>query len=408
MKRSESTKSSMSAWLVVLQKELRDASRDRRAILSLLILPVLGPLMMYYLFNMIIDIGERALDVELPVAGAQYAPDLIDHLRQNGIAIVDFTASLSADGGITEAEIRRRIALREQDFVLVVPPDFSQRIAESGTSNVELLFDSSRTASGAKVGRVQALIDAWGRETAALRLMIRGIDPALIRPVAIGRIDVASSQARAQALLSMIPMLVIMAAFMSGVGIAVDATAGERERKSLEPLLVNPVHRSQLVVGKWLAAALFSVTGLVLVMGGNLYAMSQVPLEQLGVSFLIGPRELLGMLLVTVPIAFFATSLQMFVGLFAKSFKDAQVYIGLMSLLPMLPYFYNLMNTEGRALWMSLVPMLGQNMLLTDVLSGRPPALLDMALAVAALLCWSLVFIVLATKMLKRERIIFS
>src|SRR5690349_20872021 len=161
----------------------------------------------------------------------------------------------------------------------------------------------------------------------------------------------------------MIPMLVIMAAFMSGVGIAVDATAGERERKSL---------------------------------------------EQLGVSFLIGPTEILGMLLVTVPIAFFATSLQMFVGLFAKSFKDAQVYIGLMSLLPMLPYFYNLMNTEGRELWMSLVPMLGQNMLLTDVLSGRPPALPDMALAVAALLFWSLVFIVLATKMLRRERIIFS
>ncbi len=401
-------KSGMSAWLVVLQKELRDASRDRRAILSLLILPIMGPLMIYALFNMIIDLGERALDVTLPVAGAQYAPDLIDHLRQNGITIEDLAILAGEDSAATEAEIRRRIATREHDFVLVIPPEFSERIAESGTSNVELLFDSSRTASGAKVGRVQGLIDAWGRETAALRLMIRGIDPALIRPVVIGRIDVATSQARAQALLSMIPMLVIMAAFMSGVGIAVDATAGERERKSLEPLLVNPVHRSQLVVGKWLAAALFSVTGLVLVMGGNLYAMSRVPLEQLGVSFLIGPAEILGMLLVTVPIAFFATSLQMFVGLFAKSFKDAQVYIGLMSLLPMLPYFYNLMNTEGRELWMSLVPMLGQNMLLTDVLSGRPPALPDMVLAVVALLFWSLVFIILATKMLKRERVIFS
>jgi sodium transport system permease protein len=398
----------MSAWLVVLRKELRDASRDRRALLSLLILPIVGPLMIYYLFNMIIDLGERALDVELPVAGARYAPDLVDHLRQNGITITELAFADDAGSATMEDEIRRRIESREHDFVLVIPPDFSTRIAESGTSNVELLFDSSRTASSAKVGRVQGLVDAWGRETAALRLMIRGIDPALIRPVVIGRIDVATSQARAQALLSMIPMLVIMAAFMSGVGIAVDTTAGERERKSLEPLLVNPVHRWQLVLGKWIAAALFSVTGLVLVMAGNLYAMSRVPLEQLGVSFLIGPAEILGMLLVTVPIAFFATSLQMFVGLFAKSFKDAQVYIGLMSLLPMLPYFYNLMNTEGRELWMSLVPMLGQNMLLTDVLSGRPPALPDMALAVVALLFWALVFITLATKMLKRERIIFS
>lgn len=398
----------MNAWLVVLQKELRDASRDRRALMSLLILPVVGPLMIYYLFNTIIDIGERAFDIDLPVVGAEYAPDLIDHLRQNGIGIESLELPDGADSTAREVELRRLIAVREHDFVLLIPPDFSSRIADSDAANVELLFDSSRTASSTKVGRVQGLIDAWGRETAALRLMIRGIDPALIRPVVVGRIDVATAQARAQSLLSIIPMLVIMAAFMSGVGVAVDASAGERERKSLEPLLVNPVHRSQFVIGKWLAATAFSLTGLVLVMAGNLYAMSEVPLEQLGVSFLIGPKEVLGMLLVTAPVAFFATSLQLFVGLFAKSFKDAQVYIGLMSFLPVLPMFYNLMNTEGREQWMSLVPMLGQNMLLTDVLGGKAPAFVDVALAVVALLIWSAVFLMLATKMLKRERIIFS
>ncbi len=397
----------MSAWLVVLQKELRDASRDRRALISLLILPIMGPLMIYYMFNMIIDIGERSSDIDLPVVGAEYAPDLIDYLRQNGIGI-DVLVLEGSDAAAREVELRRMIATREHDFALVIPADFGTRIAGSDSVNVEFLLDSSRTASGAKVGRVQGLIGAWGSETAALRLMIRGIDPALIRPVVIGRIDVATAQARAQSLLSVIPMLVIMAAFMSGVGIAVDATAGERERKSLEPLLVNPVRRSQFVIGKWLAASAFSVTGLVLVMSGNLYAMSVVPLEQLGVSFLIGPKEVLGMLLVTVPVAFFATALQLFVGLFAKSFKDAQVYIGLMSFLPMLPMFYNLMNTEGREQWMSFVPMLGQNMLLTDVLAGKPPAFIDVALAVVALLFWSLVFIMLATRMLKRERIIFS
>lgn len=398
----------MTRWLVVFLKELRDASRDRRAITSLLILPVLGPLMIHYLFNTLIDVGERAMSVDLPVVGAQYAPDLIDHLRQSGIGIEELVDLPEGNAAAIDAEMRRRIAIREHDFALVIPPDFSVRIAESASSTVELMYDSSRTAAAAAVGRVQASIDAWGRENAALRLMIRGIDPALIRPVVIGRIDVATAQARAQVLLSMIPMLVIMAAFMSGVGIAVDATAGERERKSLEPLLVNPVPRGAFVVGKWLAAVVFSVTGLVLVMGGNLFAMSRVPLEQLGVSFLIGPAEIVGMLAVTVPIAFFATALQMFIGLFARSFKDAQVYIGLMSLLPMLPFFYNMMNTEGRETWMSLVPMLGQNMLLTDVLSGRPPAFADVALAVAALLLWSVLFVVLAARMLRRERIIFS
>jgi sodium transport system permease protein len=238
--------------------------------------------------------------------------------------------------------------------------------------------------------------------------MLRGVDPAVIRPVNITRIDVASDQARAQNFLNMIPLLVIMAAFMSGVGIAVDATAGERERKSLEPLLVNPVPRSQLLIGKWLAAALFSVLGLLMVMTLNMFALRQIPLETLGISFYIGRDEILGILLVTIPLAMFATALQIFVGIFAKSFKDAQVYIGLLALLPTLPFLYNTLNTGGRELWMSLVPMLGQNMLLNDVVSGRTPPMFDFVLAGICLLVWSAAFIAMASRLLKRESIIFS
>lgn len=401
----------MKPWCVVWLKELRDASRDRRALMSLIVFPVLGPLLIFFMFNMIIDMGEEAQEVELPVAGAAYAPDLVDFLQQNGVGITPLTLPVPDDGSFgsdLSSAVKAGIVARDYDFALLVPADFDTRVAAAQTVNLELHFDSSRTSATVKVARVAALIEAWGRETAALRLMVRGMNPALIRPVNVGRIDVASSQARAQAVLSMIPMFVIMAAFMSGVGIAVDTTAGERERKSLEPLLVNPVKRSQIVLGKWLAAVVFSVTGLVLVMSLNLLALSQVPLEELGFSFYVGIKEIAGILLVTVPLAFFATSLQIFVGIFARSFKDAQVYISLMSFLPMLPYFYNIMNTTGRELWMSFVPMLGQNMLLTDVVSGRTPAFPDLTLAALTLLFWSGVFIAISTRLLKRERIIFA
>jgi len=401
----------MKPWGVVWQKELRDASRDRRALMSLFVFPVLGPLLIFFMFNMIIDMGEEAQEVELPVAGAEYAPDLVDFLQQNGVGISPLALVVPDDGSFgsdLSAAVKAGIVARDFDFALLVPADFSSRVTAAEPVNLELHFDSSRTSATVKVARISALVEAWGRETAALRLMVRGINPALIRPVNVGRIDVASSQARAQAVLSMIPMFVIMAAFMSGVGIAVDTTAGERERKSLEPLLVNPVKRSQIVLGKWLAAVVFSVIGLVLVMSLNLLALSQVPLEELGFSFHVGIKEIVGILLVTVPLAFFATSLQIFVGIFARSFKDAQVYISLMSFLPMLPYFYNIMNTTGRELWMSLVPMLGQNMLLTDVVSGRTPAFPDLALAALTLLFWSGFFIAISTRLLKRERIIFA
>ena len=401
----------MKPWLVVLQKELRDASRDKRAVVSLLIFPILGPLLILFMFNLIIDLGDEAQEIDLPVAGMAFAPDLIDYLRQNGITISNLElAGDPADSFSAQrtAEIANSIALRNHDFALLIPADFQTLVAEGRSVNVELHLDSSRTAAAPKVGRIQALIEAWGRETAVLRLMARGINFELVRPVNVSRIDVATAQARAQAVLGMIPLFVIMAAFMSGVGIAVDATAGERERKSLEPLLVNPVPRSDIVLGKWLAAATFSISGLILVMCLNLLALSRVPLEEVGLAFIIGPREVLGMLLVTVPLGFFATSLQILVGNFARSFKDAQVYIGLMSLLPMLPYFYNIFNSNGREFWMNLVPMLAQNMLLTDVVSGRTPAFADFAFAAGVLLTWSFLLIFLATRLLSRERVIFS
>lgn len=395
--------------LVVLGKELRDAARDRRSLLSLCIFPVIGPLMILFMFNQILDTVEDSRDITLPVVGADAAPDLMDYLRQNGIRIEPVAAEgQPAFSPELDRTIEAAVAERRWNFVLLIPEDFGRRISAGEPVNLELHHDSSRQREAGRVARIEALLQAWGSETAALRLLARGLPPDLVRPVNIARIDVASGQARAHTVLSMLSMFVLMAAFVSGVGIAVDATAGERERKSLEPLLVNPVSRFSLMMGKWLAASLFSMVGLALVLVLNLAALQQVPLEQLGISFVMGPPEIAGILLATLPVGFFATALQLLIGLFARSFKDAQVYIGLLSLLPMAPFYYNLMNDTGREGWMALVPLLGQNMLLTDVVSGRTPAMEDFLAAGGCLLLWAGVFIGLATYQLRRERLLYS
>jgi len=426
----------VSIWLVITRKELIDAIRDRRALLALLLFPVIGPFVIYFMFNTIVDIAEEAKDLTLPISGAVHAPDLVDYLVQSGIKLehveIKRTQTLDEKSGtpVAEppsevntfeavpepytypsnllAEVRERIEDRTYDFVLVIPNDFSTRLAHSRSVNVELFHESSRATAQAKVGRVQRTISAWNQETASLRLMARGISPTVARPVSIEKIDVASPQARAQRILGMIPFFIIVAAFVCGMGIAVDATAGERERKSLEPLLVNPIERTSIVVGKWMAAATFSGVGLLLVMLLNLLALNQVPLEQLGLSFSISATEIIGIIIITLPLAFFATALQLFVGIFAKSFKDAQAYLSVISMLPMAPLFYNIFNTEDRELWMSLVPMLGQHMLLADVVAGKNPPLFDFAVAAVSVVLFSLMFIYGATLVFKRERIIFS
>ena len=409
----------MSIWLVITRKELLDAIRDRRALMALLLFPVIGPFVIYFMFNTIVDIAEEAKDLTLPIVGAEHAPDLVDFLEQSGIKLTPIENGYATSSEARNsnsyiyparllADIREKIENRTYDFVLLIPPDFSTRLGESKTVNLELFHESSRATAQAKMGRVQQTISAWHQETASLRLMARGISPTIARPVSIEKIDVASPQARAQRILGMIPFFIIVAAFVCGMGIAVDATAGERERKSLEPLLVNPIQRTSIVVGKWMAAATFSGLGLLLVMVLNLLALNQVPLEQLGLSFSISATEIIGIVMITLPLAFFATALQLFVGIFAKSFKDAQAYLSVISMLPMAPLFFNIFNTVDRELWMSLVPMLGQHMLLADVVAGKNPPLFDFAVAAVSVVLFSLVFIYGATLVFKRERIIFS
>jgi sodium transport system permease protein len=401
-------------WSVVTRKELKDALRDRRALAALLLFPLLGPVMIYFMFNMLIDIAEDAVDVSLPVVGAEYASDLIDYLQQNGIDIEDMplNSTPASEGEFYSqaqlGEISQAIKQRRFDYVLVIPPTFDELIGASRRSNVELHVESTRTTSSPKVGRISNLIDAWARETAALRLIVRGINPDIISPVSIVRIDVASQQSRVQSILGMVPFFVIMAAFVCGMGVAVDVTAGERERKSLEPLLVNPVPRYTIVIGKWMAAVLFSATGLVLVMILNFFSLSQVPLEEVGIVFNYGRLEIIGVLVTTLPLAFFAPSVQIFVGIFAKSFKDAQAYLSFIMLLPMAPFFFNMLNTQDREFWMNFVPMLGQHMLLTDVVRGETPEIIDFTLAGMSLLFYSMIFIFGASQLMKKERIIFT
>lgn len=401
-------------WAIVTRKELRDALRDRRALSALLLFPVMGPLMIYFMFNMIIDIAEEAGSVTLPVVGAEHAVDLMDYLEQNGITLemVTLAAPDDPDGDFYTAdqldEINGAIRRRRYDYVLMIPPRFDQLISESRGGNVELHMESTRTTAGPKYSRISDLVEAWGRETAALRLVARGVNPAVISPVNVTRIDVASQQSRVQSILGMVPFFVLMAAFVCGMGVAVDATAGERERKSLEPLLVNPVPRSSIVIGKWMAAVLFSALGLLLVMVLNFFALSRVPLENVGIVFNIGRLEIMGVLLTTLPMALLAPAIQIFVGIFAKSFKDAQAYLSFIMMLPMIPFFYNMFNTQDREFWMSFVPMLGQHMLLTDVIRGESPAITDFLVAGLSLFVYSMVFVYGASRLIRKERIIFS
>ncbi len=391
----------MNACLVVMQKELLDGIRDKRALLAMLLFPLIGPVMIYFMLHSLLDIKSEAQQIELPVVGQQYAADLVDYLQQHDIDLEDVSFS-------NKEEIQQAIKNRQHDFILLIPADFPEVFSQGNSAYIEIYSDSSRAKANPKVEQVKNLITAWSNEIAALRLVLRGINPEVVRPTVLQHIEVASEQERAARVLSFIPMFIIMAAFICGMGIAVDSTAGERERRSLEPLLVNPVSRVSIVLGKWLAAACFATCGVLVTMLLSLTTLHFIPLSQLGLSFQLGPLEISGMLAAIVPMAFLATALQIFVATFARSFKDAQSYLSLLVMLPMAPVMLNLFNSMGRSSWMSLVPGLGQHMLLVDVIGGNPPPIFDFIVASITALSLGLLCLYATAKLFSKESIIFT
>ena len=256
-------------------------------------------------------------------------------------------------------------------LVVVIPDDFQDRFSGTRTAVIEVVSDGSRNDARATVGRFNSLIRQYNSEIAALRLIARGVAPEVMRVVITQDIDVASKQQRAAAALNFIPLYIILAAFVSGMGIAVDSTTGERERKTLEPLLINPVERHDVVIGKWLAASIFAAMGVVMTLVLCVIAMAQVPLDQIGLNFHITTQQILLMIMATMPLALLATSMQMLLGIFAKSFKDAQSYIGILTMVPMIPSLFLMFNPVATQEWMYAVPMLGQHLLLIEVLGAK-------------------------------------
>lgn len=387
-----------SRLLVVLRKELLDGIRDRRSILSVIISALVGPLLVSFLFSRIAERQRSAEEVKIPVVGAAHAPAFVDWLKQqSGVEIVD---------GPADAE--EAVRERKEDVVIVIDKEFGAKFARSLPAPIKMISDATRDSARPKVRRVRSLLQQYNGQVATLRLISHGVSPAVASPMKLEEIEVSSAQQRAAMILGFIPMFVIMAAFVGGLQLATDSTAGERERNSLEPLLLNPVPRASLVAGKWLAASLFAVAGVIFSSTLCFLAITRVPLHEMGARFRIGVPELLAVLAVTVPMAFLASSLQMFIATFARSYKEAQSYLGMLMLLPTIPGALAPIYPMTGQPWLAPVPILGQYSIVTDVLGGKTPPAYLYAIAAVATLGFAVLLVSLTTRLFHRERIIFG
>jgi sodium transport system permease protein len=346
----------------VFAKEIVDALRDRRTLLVVLLSSVLmGPLVLIALSGLIATFEARAEKREVFVAGIEHAPALKNYFERQTYVVKPAPADF-------EAQLR---GSKLGDPVVVVPPDFEAAMLRGDAPALELVSDSANKQAESGTGRIQRLLAGYSRERALLSLAFRGVSPELLEPMRVEEQDLASTQTRATQLTGMLPFFVMLAVLYGALHAALDTTAGERERGSLEPLLMNPAELMALVLGKWGAVASVAMLIAVLSCFSFIPAQRLLQSDTLQALFQFGLREALLFLVLLLPFAAALSALLMAVAIRCKSFKEAQanssvVILGV-SLLPLA----NVFNLGGEAPWHLWVPALAQNTLMTRVLKGE-------------------------------------
>jgi sodium transport system permease protein len=380
----------------VLKKELIDHLRDRRSVFSAFLVPLLGPVMFTIMFTTMATWMRTDKPIELPVVGREHAQSLMRFLERSGVVLSDAPADHEA-----------KVSAGDLDCVLKVPSEYGESFSAGKSAHLELIVDHSHTSASHTVTRVRKLIQSYSSIIGAERLLARGVSPELVATIKLDERDLATPEGMAARVLELIPMFIIFAAFIGGMHVAIDTTAGERERGSLEPLLVNPVARSWLVAGKWLATAAVAIVASGICIGAFMFAVHHVPLHDLGVKARFDGQEAGMMALAAVPLACFSSALQMLIATYARSFKEAQTYLQVLQLVPMIPGIVMTLNPIQTKVWMFVVPLLSQTLLIEEVMRGTA-SVMPFLLALAGCAAGTVLCLIATTRLLRDEKIIFG
>jgi sodium transport system permease protein len=388
----------MRALLTVFAKEFLENLRDRRTLISALLFgPLFGPILFGAMVSRMLNqsVIESDKPLHLTVSGRDHAPALVRYLESQGAQLT--FAPLS------ESEARAAVRLGSAQLVLIVPAEYAARFTAALPAPVLLVADSADSQTRKSADRARLLLGAYGSGIAQLRLQIRGVSPLLAMPVAINEIDVATPTGRAVVVLGFMTYFVLFAVLMGGLYLAIDSTAGERERGSLEALLSLPVGRASLVGGKILATCAYMCLSLAISLTAFVCVFRFVPLERLGMSANLGVRTGLEFFAICLPFVPLGAALMTLVASFTRTYREAQTYLTSVLLIPTLPIAFASIYSLKTKSSLMFIPSLSQHLLMTSVLKDEPIAVFDVIASAGSSALLALVLIVLTARHWRRE-----
>ena len=339
----------MRAIFTVFGKEFRESLRDRRTLWSALGFgAVFSPLLFAAILSLTIHRNDPQNDqaLQLAVAHSERAPNLVGHLVEYGVTVEPV--------GYDDAAARKAVQEHRHRLVLMIPANFGERFIAGQPAPLELYSDASDQTADRDVRRAKGILASYGAVITQLRLMARGMDPTMLAPIAVHDVDVSTPASRSVIALGTMSYMILITMLMGGMYLAIDATAGERERGSLEPLLTVPVRRDHLIYGKILAACAFMTI----------------------------------------------------IAAYTRSYREAQTYLGLVLLAPTLPLvFASALGLRPTPLLMA-TPSMSQHFLITSLLRDEAIPLVNVVLSVGVTLGLGLVLAAIAGRLYQREALL--
>lgn len=378
----------MNKIMAMVRKELIDAARDKRSVMAGLYYAIGTPLIMCGLFMVLIGQLTSPDDLKITITNPDKAPDLVRFLSNKGIS----------SGEVKDRELKA--------IELIISPDYAAQMNQGKGAEITIVADNSDEKLQNSIRRLEKQLQSYSTEMGSLRLIARGIDPRVMQPLKVSVHDQATTDSKGGMILGIAIFTMIYSVFISGMNLAIDTSAGERERNSLALLLSHPLTTRQLVLSKIIAVSLFALLGLVLILLVSKIAYTFVPWQELGFSVNITTEFMALMLVVGIPVALMAACLQLFVSFMAKTFKEAQSYLTMVLFVPLalsMAASYNI--APDMLQWL---PVSGQQQALMDFIKGKDLPMLQLlvstlgTLAIAVLLAFGM------ERSLKSEKVIFG
>jgi sodium transport system permease protein len=384
----------------LFKKEFIDAIRDKRSIFAALagafISPILFGAMMIFTIESATSLDELYVDI----SGGEQAPYLIKMLEDQEII------------HHAKPEKGKKITVNDEEsehslITLAFDENFAENLKAGKAATVVLTADYSKKGMRDKVSRIKRVIGGYQSQLVGMKLVARGVSPSVMKTVELQENDTSTPSSKSAMLLGMLGVMMLISVFVSSTNVAIDCSAGERERNSLELLLMQPVNTMDVVVAKALNTAFFGALGATLSVMLTAIIIPFIPLHKIGMAFHFDIELALIIWSLLMPLAIFAAAIQLVAAFHAKSFKEAQSYIQYTVMIPIIiPMMLEVVNYKNAIL--SYMPIFAQQQAISQLIRGELENFTPFVIGSVITVLASLAIVKFISRSLRSEKVVLG